>query len=79
MHGAFVEMGVSILGGGITTIGASIFLFMCYLSFFEQFGIFICSTIALSLLVSNTLYAALCFIAGPEGDTGNIFKMFGRK
>lgn len=70
---AFFEMGVSIFGGAVTTVGASIFLFFCYLTFFAQFGRFMCTTIVLSIVYANTLYAALLAWFGPEGDEGNLF------
>jgi hypothetical protein len=37
---AFFEMGVSVLGGSVTTIGASAFLFFCTIGLFQKFGIF---------------------------------------
>ena len=37
---AFFEMGVSVIGGSVTTIGASAFLFFCTIGIFSKFGIF---------------------------------------
>lgn len=69
---AFFEMGVSVIGGSMTTIGASIFLFFCDLTIFSQFGRFMCTTIILSILYANTLYMASLSIAGPEGKQGQL-------
>merc|ERR1711871_394497 len=71
-HHAFFEMGVSVLGGAMTTLGASLFLFGCQLLFFSQFGNFICITVASSFFVANFFYMALCSVAGPEGAKGNL-------
>merc|ERR1711915_199582 len=50
---AFGDMGISVLNGMITSIGASIPLFFCQLQFFHKFGIFICLTIAFSWIFAN--------------------------
>jgi len=71
-HHAFFEMGVSVLGGALTTLGASLFLFGCQLKFFSQFGNFICITVASSFFVANFFYMALCAVGGPEGAVGNL-------
>ena len=67
---AFFEMGISVIGGSITTIGASLFLFQCQLTFFAQFGRFMCTTIVISIVYANTVYMALLAIYGPEGNDG---------
>merc|ERR1739840_88536 len=51
--GAFGDMGISVLNGMITSIGASVPLFFCQLQFFHKFGIFICLTIAFSWIFAN--------------------------
>merc|ERR1711915_468079 len=50
---AFGDMGISVLNGMITSIGASIPLSFCQLQFFHKFGIFICLTIAFSWIFAN--------------------------
>eukprot|EP00943_MAST-04B_sp_MAST-4B-sp1_P003931 g3931.t1 len=49
VKGALTHLGVSILGGAITTAGAAIFLFFCHLYFFIQLGtmMFMNTTLAL--------------------------------
>lgn len=64
---ACFQMGVSVLGGANTTIGASIFLLMCDLTFFSQFGAFMCATIFFSLLYSNLFFISSMMLFGPEG------------
>jgi predicted RND superfamily exporter protein len=69
---AFFEMGVSVIGGAVTTIGASIFLFFCDLTIFAQFGRFMCTTIVLSILYANTLFMSILALLGPEGKQGQL-------
>ena len=66
------EMAVSIFFGAITTLGASMFMFIAQLSFFLQFGIFMFSTIGFSLFFSMLLFVTLMGLVGPQNNTGNI-------
>ena len=59
MRAAFGEMGVSVLSGMATSIGASIFLFLCDVQFFMKFGVFLCTTIAFSWLYANFFFPVL--------------------
>merc|ERR1712226_1809933 len=56
---AFGDMGISVLNGMITSIGASIPLFFCQLQFFHKFGIFICLTIAFSWIFANFWFMSM--------------------
>ena len=70
---AFFEMGISVFSGSITTIGASCFLMLAQLVMFAQFGKFMCTTIVLALLYSNTLFMAMLSMCGPSGTAGSIY------
>lgn len=70
------EMAVSVFFGSITTLGASMFMFLAKLSFFLQFGIFMFSTIGFSLFFSMGMFVTLMGLVGPQGDNGNIVAMF---
>lgn len=65
-------MGVSVIGGGITTLGGGLFLFGGELRFFLVMGVLVCATIGFSLAWSLLFFPALCYIAGPSNNTGNI-------
>lgn len=65
MKQAYTEMGVSILGGAITTFGSGVFLFGGNLLFFVKFGILISVTIGISFYVSMIFFGAVCHILGP--------------
>ena len=50
---AYGEMGISVLNGMVTSVCASIPLFICQLTFFRKFGTFMFLTIAFSWLFAN--------------------------
>lgn len=66
------RIGVSVVSGAATTLGASFFMLFAKILFFMQFGIFMFCTIGFSLLYALGLFATLLAIIGPEGDTGSI-------
>jgi protein dispatched 1 len=53
---AFSEMGISVLHGMVTSIGASVPLFLCQLTFFRKFGTFMFLTISFSWLFANFVF-----------------------
>ena len=65
------EMGVSVLSGAVSTLGACFFMFFAPNTFFVKFASFIFCTITLSCLYSLTFFPALLAIIGPTGDVGN--------
>jgi hypothetical protein len=65
-------MGVTVLMGGLTTLGAGSFLFMCTLVFFYKFAILVIGTIAFSMLAAMFFFMPLLATVGPEGDFGDI-------
>ena len=66
------HIGVSVLYGALTTIGASIFMLFAQLQFFLQFGTFLLCTIGFSLVYSLTIFTAVLSMIGPEGKIGDI-------
>merc|ERR1712176_1128358 len=56
---AFSDLGISVFNGMVTSVGASIPLFLCQLQFFKKFGIFICLTIAFSWVFANFAFMSL--------------------
>lgn len=69
MKQAFLEMGVSILSGTITTLGCGIALFGGRTITFRKFAVIITSTIIFSFLSAMLLFGAMCHIIGPERTT----------
>ena len=70
------EVGISVLSGAITTLGASIFLLAAKILFFVQFGLFMFCTIGFSILFALGFFVTVVAIIGPEGDTGDIYALF---
>ena len=50
------HMGVSVLSGALTSLGASLLLFFCTLQFFSSFGTFFFGTIFLAWLWANFFF-----------------------
>eukprot|EP01062_Namystynia_karyoxenos_P028229 TRINITY_DN21427_c0_g1_i1.p1 TRINITY_DN21427_c0_g1~~TRINITY_DN21427_c0_g1_i1.p1 ORF type:complete len:1283 (+),score=341.56 TRINITY_DN21427_c0_g1_i1:123-3851(+) len=65
------EVGISVVSGAMSTLGASLFLFAPVITFFNQFGLFMFMTISLSLGMALLLFPAIMAICGPEGRTGS--------
>ena len=67
MRDSLREMGISILSGAITTILATITLFICVLMLFSKFAIFVIMTTLFSVVYSLGFFSALCLAIGPTG------------
>mmetsp|Transcript_30331 Transcript_30331/g.34452 ORF Transcript_30331/g.34452 Transcript_30331/m.34452 type:complete len:967 (+) Transcript_30331:157-3057(+) len=66
------KMGVSILGGAITTFGTGVVLFATSLLFFNRFAWIISSTIVFATAWSMVFFPALLMTVGPTDTTGNL-------
>jgi hypothetical protein len=66
-------MGISVMGGAITTFGSAIFLMPCVILFFNKMAILMFATISFSFLFSLVFFVAMTHTCGPEGDRGNIY------
>ena len=66
------HVGISVLSGACTTLGASIFLLAAKILFFFQFGIFIFCTIGFSIMYSLFFFPTVLALVGPEGERGSI-------
>ena len=65
---AVTSMGVSVVSGAITTFFAAIFLLMCEMTFFFEFGAFMAMTVCFSIFFALTLFIALVMEFGPVRD-----------
>ena len=70
------NVGVSVLAGAATTLGASAFMLGSKILFFFQFGIFIFCTIGFSIVYALVVFTIVIGLIGPEGDQGNILHIF---
>lgn len=66
------HVGISVLSGASTTLGASVFMLAAKILFFFQFGIFMFCTIGLSIIYALILFTTILGIFGPEGNTGSL-------
>ena len=71
LQDALESVGISILAGAITTLGASAFMMLPKLLFFKQFGAFVFTTISLSTIFSLFVFPAGFSIFGPQGQFGS--------
>ena len=67
---ALSEMGSPVLSGMMTSVLASLPLFMCTMVFFIRFAMFLCFTIAFSWLFANFFFMSLLATVGPQ-DTSS--------
>lgn len=68
------RVGISVLSGAITTLGASFFLLFARIVFFFQFGAFVFCTIGSSMVFALFVFMALYSLIGPQGYTGSFLK-----
>jgi hypothetical protein len=64
------SLGLSVVSGATTTLGASFFMLFSKLQFYMQFGTCLFATIGFSLVFSLVLYATVMAMIGPEEDVG---------
>merc|ERR1712224_467078 len=72
------EVGISVLSGAASTMGATLFLFLCIMIFFRKFGMFIFFVISCSCVYALVLYPALMCVIGPSGNFGDIKHLMGK-
>merc|ERR1711908_132678 len=66
---ALQQLGVSVLGGAMTTIGAGVPLYLSTMNFFFEFGLFLTIIAGFSLLTSYFFMIPLLMIIGNDKPT----------
>lgn len=66
------HVGISVLSGACSTLGASVFMLASKIVFFKQFGIFMFCTIGLSTLYSLLFFSTILALVGPQDNYGSI-------
>jgi predicted RND superfamily exporter protein len=69
---ALEEVGISVLSGAATTLGASMFLLFAQILFFTEFGVFMFSTILFSILYALGFFITLIALIGPQNEFGSL-------
>ena len=73
VHHTLTHVGISVLSGACSTLGASVFMLGAKIVFFFQFGIFMFCTIGLSILFSLLFFTTVLALIGPqENEKGSI-------
>ncbi|CAH1792445.1 unnamed protein product [Owenia fusiformis] len=75
VHSMLEEVGVSVLSGSITTLGASFFILLAEILFFTQFGIIMFSTIGFSVMYALGFFTVLLVLLGPQNEFGSIMPL----
>ncbi|PVD32342.1 hypothetical protein C0Q70_07775 [Pomacea canaliculata] len=70
------HVGISILSGAITTLGAAVFMCGAVILFFMQFGIFMFATIGFSLFFALLGFSVIMALVGPQKQTGSLVPVF---
>ncbi len=65
------KVGISVISGAISTMGAAFFMFFSRLFFFKEFGAFIFGTVGFSMVFSLFVFMAGYSLFGPQGYTGS--------
>jgi hypothetical protein len=66
------SIGLSVLSGAITTFGAATFMLFSEIQFLYEFGVFVMTTVGLSLMFSLFGFTTCMALCGPQGNTGDI-------
>lgn len=69
------HVGISVLAGAATTLGASAFMLGSKILFFFQFGIFIFCTIGFSIVYALIVFSVVIGMIGPQDDKGSLMSI----
>ena len=69
---ALEQVGISVLSGAVTTLGASTFMLFCDFVFFRQFGLIFFATCGFSFIYAIGFFLTVLGIIGPEDNNGSI-------
>ena len=69
LSSALTTIGISVVGGALSTAGACLPLFLCTLHFFTAFGKLLCTLLLVAIIYTNTFLAPLLLLIGPSTRT----------
>ena len=75
IRNALAHLGVSIVGGAITTAGAAVFLLFCRMYLFVQLGTMMFMNTLLALFFSLVFLASVMLVAGPTSNYFDIYAL----
>ena len=74
---ALTHLGISIIGGAVTTAGAAVFLFFCHMYLFVQLGTMMFMNTVLALFYSMIFLTAMLRVAGPMSSMFDVYALIG--
>merc|ERR1712072_894249 len=74
---ALTHLGISIIGGAVTTAGAAVFLFFCHMYLFIQLGTMMFMNTVLALFFSLIFLSTMLMVAGPLNHNCDIYAGLG--
>lgn len=81
MADAVARMGGAVIYGCISTLGSSLLMFACQLTFFTKMATLMAGTIAFSITYTFALFVPLLALVGPQGEIlgpiGTVLRCFG--
>merc|ERR1711968_263184 len=69
---AVTVMGVTVLAGAVTTLGAGMFMYFCQMVFFTKMAFLMTATIVHSFMFALVYFMSILALAGPQGSTGDV-------
>ena len=69
---SLTRLGISIVGGGLTTAGSCIFLFFCHIFLFVQLGVMLFFNCLIALFFAQFFLSSALMVIGPLEDQGTI-------
>ena len=66
------RLGISIVGGGLTTAGSCIFLFFCHIFLFVQLGVMLFFNCLIALFFAQFFLSSALMVMGPLEDQGTL-------
>jgi hypothetical protein len=74
---ALTHLGISIIGGAVTTAGAAVFLFFCHMYLFIQLGTMMFMNTILALFFSLIFLSCMLMVGGPMTHTCDVYACLG--
>ena len=74
---ALTHLGISIIGGAVTTAGAAVFLFFCHMYLFIQLGTMMFMNTILALFFSLIFLSCMLMVGGPMTHMCDVYACLG--
>ena len=72
LSAGLTSVGISVLGGTVSTAGSCVCLFFCTINIFLQFGQLLCTLLVVTSIFTNLMLAPLLLLVGPTDEPSKI-------